>query len=163
MTAEHIIPVCGGVGTGPTRLAAFDRALASAGASNANLVPLSSIVPPAATVVRRKLNNDDYRFGDRLYCVLAECSAVHPGESAWAGLAWAIDLGGGGGVFVEAHGISEDEVRAYLRDTVDAMIEDRPSMEFSEVSYEVIGTTYEEAPTCALVIAAVGSASWLDG
>jgi arginine decarboxylase len=45
------IHIASGVGTGPTKMAAFDSALQAAGAANYNLIRLSSIVPPGSRII----------------------------------------------------------------------------------------------------------------
>ena len=44
------IAVTSGIGSGPTKLAAFDTALGKAGAANFNLIPISSVVPIGSIV-----------------------------------------------------------------------------------------------------------------
>ena len=85
-----MIRVSRGTGSGPTRLAAFDRALQDAGLANYNLIRLSSVIPPNA-VVREvsSLDSAAATHGDAAYCVYADAYASTPGEEAWAGVAWA--------------------------------------------------------------------------
>lgn len=143
---------------GASELAAFDRALAVGGAADVNLIALSSIVPPRATVRRGVV--EGVAFGDRLYCVIARHGAGWAGEEAWAGIAWALDREGRGGVFAEAHGSDEDSVRADLTDTVQEMLALRPALDFGAVETEVVGGVCEGSPVCALVLAAVKAEPW---
>ena len=83
-----------------------------------NLIVLSSVVPEGATVVRGVAAPGEFRVGDRLFCVMAEQRVSEPGAEAWAGLGWATDTEGRGGLFVEAHGHSEQQVRFDLEQTL---------------------------------------------
>lgn len=145
---------------GPTPLAAFDRALQVGGVHDTNLIVLSSVVPVGASVVMGRAEEGEFRIGDRLYCVMAEQRASEPGAEAWAGLAWAVDANGAGGLFVEAHGHSEHQVRFDLEQTLDAIVADRPSLEVGDRGLEIVGSTCEGQPVCALVMAIFESAPW---
>jgi len=80
------IRVVFGRGTGPTEVAAYDAALAAANLHNYNLSPLSSVVPPGATVRHVGTAPPELgRIGDRVYAV--EASAVGE-DRAVAALAW---------------------------------------------------------------------------
>jgi arginine decarboxylase len=144
----------------PTSLAAFDRALQAGGVQDTNLLSLSSVVPVGATVVRESADREEFVVGDRLYCVMAEQRCVEPGEEAWAGLGWVLDLDGRGGLFVESHGRSEHHVRLDLATTLEAMISDRPYLNLGDMDFEVIGLACERDPVCALVMAIYESAPW---
>lgn len=50
--ADGVIHISTGVGTGPTELAAYDAALAAANVHDYNLVAVSSVIPPGATLRR---------------------------------------------------------------------------------------------------------------
>ncbi len=150
-------------GAGPTPLAAFDRALQQGNVHDTNLIVLSSVVPVGATVVRELPQPGEFRVGDRLYCVMAEERTVEPGSEAWAGLAWATDINGGGGLFVEAHGASEHFVRWELEMTINALLKDRPYMETGPVDMEVIGIACESDPVCAMVMCVYEPGAWGDG
>ena len=83
------IRITSGTGSGPTKLAAFDSALLAAGIGNYNLVPLSSVIPPGASIVRDVPVDNDIEWGHRLYVVMAAQHETDPGLEAWAGLGWA--------------------------------------------------------------------------
>ncbi len=155
------VRVYGATGTGPTPLAAFDRALQVGGVHDTNLIVLSSIIPPDSEVVRKTSHRSEFPVGDRLYCVMAEERCHEPGGEAWAGLAWAIDQGGQGGIFVEAHGRSDHHVSFELEATIEALLADRDYWEPGEVEFEISGIACEGAPVCALVMAVYESAPWL--
>ena len=154
------VRVFSAVASAATPLAAFDRALQAGGVHDTNLIPLSSVVPAGANVVRATADRSEFRIGDRLYCVLAEERCVDPGSEAWAGIGWALDLDGQGGVFVEAHGHSEHHVRFELETTLRTLLEDRPYLRTDRIDTEVIGLTCEREPVCALVMAIYETAPW---
>jgi len=79
------IRVVSGTGTGPTTTAAHDAALLSAGVGNHNLVTVSSVVPPGATVETVETAPALGETGDRLTAVQARSV----GERAAAALSWA--------------------------------------------------------------------------
>jgi arginine decarboxylase len=155
------IRVFAGAAEGPTPLAAFDRALQVGDVHDTNLIVLSSVVPAGATVVRGTAEPDEFRVGDRLYCVMAEQRAIEPGAEAWAGLGWAVDAGGRGGLFVEGHGHSEHQVRFDLEQTLDALVGDRPWLASATKNFEVAGTPCDGHPVCALVMAIYEPGAWL--
>ena len=105
------IYVAPGIGTGPTKLSAFDAALNDAGVANYNLIRLSSVIPPNATIVatdptiRPQAIPGDW--GDRLYVVMAEKRVDTPNTEAWAGIGWVQDKASNKGLFVEHEGESE--------------------------------------------------------
>jgi len=82
------IMVSRAVGRGPTPLGAFDAALRSAGVENYNLIQLSSVIPPKASVERGRFSARPSQYGDRLYVVMAHHEVTRAGEEAWAGLGW---------------------------------------------------------------------------
>src|SRR6476620_11161811 len=95
------IPLIAGVGVGSTLLSAFDDALRACGVLNYNLIPLSSVIPPASTVVplaRYFANPDEH--GHRLYVVKAEMRSEEVGTQIGAGIGW-YQWGDDRGVFVE--------------------------------------------------------------
>jgi len=154
------IRVFSAAGTGPTPLAAFDRALQAGGTHDTNLIVLSSVIPQGADVVRETAAPGEFKVGDRLFCVMAEQRASEPGAEAWAGLAWATDDAGAGGLFVEAHGHSEHQVRWDLEQTLDAIVSDRPYWTVGDQDLEVVGATCDGHPVCSLVMAIYESVPW---
>jgi arginine decarboxylase len=179
------ITVRSAVGRGPTSLAAFDAALASAGVANFNLIRLSSVIPPGSIVaaepaafvqtdestsVRSAANVVDLRsapspadvtttWGHRLYAVWAYQSAELLGEEAWAGVAWVQDASDGRGLFVEHEGGSESQVRDELAATLTSISATR-GMSHLEQHSVVVGTRCEGEPVAALVIAPFSSEGW---
>ncbi len=108
-----IINIASGIGTGPTKLSAFDAALHHAGVANYNLIRLSSVIPPETTirVSDKPLKEVPGNWGDRLYVVMAENRVDTPNVEAWAGIGWVQDQKSGKGLFVEHEGSSEMTVR----------------------------------------------------
>lgn len=155
------IQVVGGVGFGPTKLAAFDAALREAGIADRNLVPLSSIVPGGARIVP----SDDRGeapgvWGDRLYVVMAQVRVDTRYEEAVAGLGWIQETETGRGVFVEHVGHTEREVRGDIIATLDALAEGRPAVRFGDPDLAVRTTVCSGEATCAVVAAVFEADPW---
>ena len=153
------ISVSPGIGTGPTPLAAFDAALMAAGVHDYNLIPLSSVIPPGAVLERRRHVAPPEDYGRRLYVVLAHETAADEGSTAAAGLGWVREPGDGRGLFVEAHGGSEDEVRRLIDRTLEAMTAAR-GREYGPVETELVSAQCTGEPVCALVTAVYASVPW---
>ncbi len=153
-----VIRVSRGTGSGPTRLAAFDRALQDAGLADYNLIRLSSVIPPNA-VVREVSSFADAAstHGDAAYCVYADAYASTPGEEAWAGVAWADHRDRtGAGLFVEHSASSEAILYRDLELTLHAMSLSRGN------KYRLAGRVLSSAvcvdhPVCAVVVATYGT------
>ena len=154
------IEVFGAVGSAPTSLAAFDRALQSGGVHDLNLITLSSVIPPACAVVRKKPDVSSAEIGDRLFCVMAREEAIEPGAEAWACIGWALDAEGRGGVFVETHGRSEHEVRSEAESALATLVTDRPYLDLAEQDFHLAGGVCVDEPICAIVLASYETASW---
>jgi arginine decarboxylase len=105
------IRVVWGSATGPTAMSSFDAALAEAGVHDYNLVTLSSVVPPDATVEAVGTAPALGPTGEGLYCVETR-KTLPPGADgeAVAGLGWARDAEGRG-LFYEASGTDSGAVR----------------------------------------------------
>ncbi len=155
------IEVASGVGSGPTKLAAFDAALQSAGVSNFNIITLSSVIPPGTTVksIDEAVTRPDAEWGDRLYLVMAEMRVDQPGQQAWAGIGWTQERESAKGLFVEHEGHDEAEVRHDLEATLTSIAASRDEV-FGPLEYAVQGTVCRDEPACALVVAVYGSAPW---
>lgn len=147
------IHVASGVGTAPTKKAAYDTALADANLHNYNLIPVSSVVPGDAEVVRVERAPDLGPAGNRLHVVEARAYTVGPGTIA-AGIGWT--TGPGPGLFYEAHGDSEDDVATRLEAGLAAGRELR-DWTFDD---EELLVRSADAPTgehtCVVVLAAYG-------
>ncbi len=156
-----IIKLSKGIGSGPTKLAAFDAALNHAGVANYNLLKLSSVIPPATTIERsdKALTNLPGEWGDRLYVVMAEERTNVPNEEAWAGIGWVQDKETGKGLFVEHEGSSERAVREDIKQSLNALMATR-NVDFGDINMEVVGTVCKHAPVCALVVAVYQASDW---
>lgn len=154
------ITIAAATATARTELAAFDRALVAVGAANRNLIRLSSVIPPAATIVHSQ-TNDAGVWGDRLYVVYAEQRASDPGVEAWAGIGWVQDDRTGAGLFVEHEGHAEKQVRDLIAASLEELQVSR-SIEIGVARAVVTGIRCEADPVCALVLVAYGSQSWHD-
>ena len=115
------IIVTSGAASGPTPISAFDHALISAGIANYNLLYLSSIIPPGATIERRRFVAPPAQYGHRLFVVLSRQDARIHGESAWAGLGWVQAPDSGKGLLVEVHGTSRQVVERGIERSLTAM------------------------------------------
>ncbi len=148
-------------GSGPTRLAAFDAALVACGVADLNLIRLSSVIPPASTLVEGPLEpGAQAGHGDLLYCVYADAYASTPGEQAWAGLGWSLrDDGSGAGLFVEHSGFSEAVVRRDLEASLSAMSASRGGR-YTTAGTLVVSAECHDHPVCALAIASYRTQTW---
>jgi arginine decarboxylase len=155
------IRVSRGVGSGPTRMAAFDAALIACGVADFNLIRLSSVIPTGAEVVEGSRDEQHQAgHGDLLYCVYADAYTSTPGELAWAGVAWALRSDGSrGGLFVEHAGLSEALLNRDLRASLESMSASRGGM-YEPPGQSVISAVCVDHPVCALVIAAYRTAAW---
>jgi len=149
------------VGVAPTGLAAFDDALLRVGAANYNLVRLSSVIPPGATLVEYDgaIPTPGGMWGDRLYVVYAEQRASVPGESAWAGIGWVQDPLTGRGLFVEHEGTDEEVVRLDIVASLHQMQAAR-DLDLGEIHLRLAGATCAAEPLCALVLCAYATEQW---
>ena len=160
----HITP---GIGTGPTKLAAFDAALNHAGIANYNLIRLSSVVPPNTDITVHEDGPMPAEimpggWGDRLYVVIAEERVETPNEEAWAGIGWVQEKESGKGLFVEHEGNSETSVRRDIQQSLEALMATR-NVNFGEVQMKVVGKTCTHHPVCAMVVAVYQASDWENG
>lgn len=154
------IHIASGTATGPTELAAFDGALYAAGVANFNLLVLSSVIPPYATVIEHedKIPEIKGEWGDRLYVVKAEYRSSVPGVAAWAGIGWVTDTDGRG-LFVEHEGESKEYVEQQITASLTTLMKTR-GIDFGEIHMKVDGIVCESEPVCATVIAVYKSEIW---
>ncbi len=151
-----------GRGTGPTTLAAFDAALREAGVADRNLIRLSSVIPPGATIDREPSPSGCAgQWGDRLYVVMAEERVERPHEEAWAGIAWCQDPDTGEGLFVEHHGHSQQQVESDLTSSLTSICAGRPARDWSGPHLAITGTVCVDEPVCALAVATFDAEPWV--
>lgn len=156
-----IIKVTQGIGTGPTKLAAFDAALNDAGVANYNLLRLSSVIPPKTKIVtkNKSLKKLPGKWGDRLYVVMAEMRVDTPNTEAWAGIGWVQDKKTGKGLFVEHEGNSKKTVEEDIRQSLQALMATR-NVDFGDIHMKVVGRICKHEPVCALVVAVYQASDW---
>ncbi len=156
-----IIKLSKGIGSGPTKLAAFDAALNHAGIANYNLLRLSSVIPPESQiqVSDKPLKDLPGNWGDRLYVVMAEQRVDTPNAEAWAGIGWVQDKATGKGLFVEHEGNSEKTVRRDIKQSLEALMATR-NVDFGPIHMEVVGKTCTHLPVCAMVVAVYQASDW---
>lgn len=147
------------IGSGSTKLSAFDAALHHAGVSNYNLIRLSSVIPPKSKIIRKEKTKPTGAWGDRLYVVMAEMRVDTPNQEAWAGIGWVQDHKTGKGLFVEHEGNSEKAVRKDIRASLEALMATR-NIDFGDIHMEVVGKTCTHMPVCALAVAVYESSAW---
>ena len=153
------IPLARGRGEGATELAAFDAALVDAGVADRNLIALSSVLPPGSAVERvERIADAPGRWGDRLYCVLAEARTSEPGAEVWAGIGWVQDEAGRG-LLVEHHAAGERGLRALIGASLRGLGENR-NLVFPRTGSLIAGARCSGTPVCALVIAAFEAEGW---
>jgi arginine decarboxylase len=154
------IPVVRATGTGGTTLSAFHEALVAVDLGHYNLVRLSSVIPPRTGVdATGKAPVPVGQWGDRLYCVYAEQRAASLGEQAWAGIGWVQRHDGGGGLFVEHEGNSEEFVTHAIRTSLRDLVAGRED-EFTPPEWVLNGAVCTGEPVCSLVVAAYETAPW---
>jgi arginine decarboxylase len=156
-----LIHVSAGTGSGPTKLAAFDLALQSAGVANYNLIRLSSIVPPNSKIISHQgaVPKLPGNWGDRLYVVMADHRVDTPNAEAWAGIGWVQNEQKGEGLFVEHESASESTVKLDIEQSLHSLMASR-KMEFGPINMKISGITCLNSPVCALVIATFQSSNW---
>lgn len=161
------IPLVAGVGYGSTLLSAFDDALRACGVLNYNLIPLSSVIPPGATVVpleRYTPSRDEH--GHRLYVAKADMRSDQAGQHVGAGIGW-YQWGDGRGVFVEHEAI--DSTRAAVANEMDYRIcqslfdlcvARNVPFEMERLRSKRVYAEVGDRPTCGLVLAVFQSEGW---
>ncbi|MGQ4599161.1 pyruvoyl-dependent arginine decarboxylase [Nocardia sp. R6R-6] len=160
LPAPLTIEVGATTGVGSTAMSAFDAALRGLGVGEANLIRLSSVIPPRATVERIGRVRKPIAWGDRLYCVYAARHVDRRGASAAAGIGWALrDDGSGAGLFVEHEAETAEEVTALIRASLADMTRHRGDG-FGPVQLCTVDTTCTGDPACALVLAAYHTSPW---
>ena len=159
-----IIRVSTGIGTGPTKLAAFDSALHKMGIENFNLIVLSSVIPPGSEilVIKDKPKKVAGKWGDRLYLVMAEARVDTPNQEAWAGIGWVQNKKTGKGLFVEHEGSSKDSVRQDITASLSALVKTRRSTEFGKINMVVNGAICKYKPICVAVTATYMTTPWIE-
>ena len=158
--ATLTIEVGAATATGATEVAAFDAALRELGVGEANVIRLSSVIPPRSQVRRAARVGKPIEWGDRLYCVYALGHATATGAATAAGIGWVqLTDGSGAGLFVEHHGESTGQVEELIHASLTEMTAAR-SGRFGPVRLATAQTRCTGRPACALVLAAYEAAGW---
>ena len=148
------------VGVGSTRISAFDAALRELGVGEANLIRLSSVIPPHATIERTRRVRRPIAWGDRLYCVYAVEFADTEGATAAAGIGWSVRAdSSGAGLFVEHEAETAREVDQLIHLSLTEMTAARAGV-FGPVCTSTVAATSDGRPTCALALAAYHTTGW---
>ncbi|MBU6996254.1 MAG: hypothetical protein HXS41_00390 [Theionarchaea archaeon] len=131
------IQIVWGTGKGTTPLSSFDLALAEAGISNFNLIPLTSVIPRGATVEKTHeyVNRCNRNPGDIVYVVMARKIMKGPCRIS-AGLGWRQSEEGG--ILLEEEGEARDEVAARLDSGLKEMVAARRWTWNSPADFQVI-------------------------
>lgn len=144
------IAVVWGTGDAATPLTAFDAALDEAGLADYNLLGLSSIAPPGATVATPGTLERSFGVGDPVATVLADATSEESGGAVAAGLGWV--LSPRGGVFMEASG----ETAESCREDLEAMLADvRSQRDWDWTAEETVVREHLVEDVGAAVVAAV--------
>lgn len=169
------IKVVSAIGTGDTKLAAFDNALQNMGVSNYNLIYLSSIIPPQSKVTKiGKYITPPQEFGHKLYVVRADVRSNTSGEAIAAGVGW-YQLEDGRGFFVEHSNkeklvqdnrvLTTQELLDITRDEITTTLHDmckfrNISFDSNNVRTAISSTEVKDKPMCALAMAVYESEGW---
>jgi arginine decarboxylase len=153
-----------GIGTGTTKLSAFDAALNQAGIANYNLIRLSSVIPPNTEITVHENASIPAEvmpggWGDRLYVVMAEQREEQLNAEAWAGIGWVQEKESKKGLFVEHEGASEESVRSDIKNSLEQLMATR-NVDFGQINMKVIGKKCEGDPICAMAVAVYQSSDW---
>jgi arginine decarboxylase len=148
------IRIVWGTGAGPTALAAYDAALAEANVHEFNLLRLSSVIPPHATIERAGTAPALGTVGDRLSVV--EASATTRSGEASAALGWA-RRANGSGIFYEDEGEAAPEtVIDRLADGLAAGVDlrsgsfEEPDVQTISVDVDDVDDTYASVAVLAV-------------
>ena len=150
---ERNIFIVATAGVGCTPKSAFDDALFHGGIHNFNLIPLSSVIPPEASIIVTETYTGEIMPGTMQPVVMAHYSSEKPGQVISAGIGW--KLASEGGVFVEISGPWDGKTtEAKLEASVDELARRRQNWNWLQPSQtQVMETTVEDKAACALVCA----------
>jgi len=124
-----------GVGTHKEELRSFELALRDAGIEKANLVHVSSILPPRCKIVSRTQGLKELTPGGITFCVLARCSTNEPRRLIVASIGCAIPSDRNQYGYLSEHhayGQTEKEAGDYAEDLAAAMLASTLGIEFDE-------------------------------
>jgi arginine decarboxylase len=123
------------VGTHKEELRSFELALRDAGIEKANLVHVSSILPPRCKIISRTQGLKELIPGGITFCVLARCSTNEPRRLIVASIGCAIPSDRNQYGYLSEHhayGQTEKEAGDYAEDLAAAMLASTLGIEFDE-------------------------------
>ena len=147
LATPDIYTLVAGTGEGSVPLVAFDRALLAAGVGNLNLLKVSSILPPSATLLPR-IGIAPGSLVPIAYGTI--CSQV-PGESIAAAVGIGIPPSGYGVIMEYSGRVSETEAR----DTVNRMVVEALTVRRLEAAQIVVKSTEHRVEACGCAFAGV--------
>jgi len=128
-----------GVGVHREKLASFELALRDAGIAKFNLVPVSSIFPPACKVIARKLALAKMKPGQIVYCVMSKNETNEPHRLIAASIGLAVPADKHQYGYIAEHhsfGQTEREAGDYAEDLAAGMLATTLGVPFDpEVDY----------------------------
>ncbi len=129
-----------GVGKHRNRLQSFELALRHAGIEKANLVRVSSILPPGCRILSRKKGLERLKPGEITFIVLAEASTNEPSRLVGAGIGLAQPARGEQYGYISEHhgfGMREKALADFVEDMAATMLATTLGIEFDpETAYD---------------------------
>lgn len=156
VATDGVIHISTGVGAGPTELAAYDAALAAANVHDYNLVTVSSVIPPGATVRQVDEIPPLGAAGGRVFVV--EAVAIGAGDVPLAAVLGWTDRDGQG-LFYEATGSDLPVVRERVDEGIAAGCRLRGWQVSPILRVEAVAPPTDEAVHAAVCIATYGGAT----
>lgn len=129
-----------GVGRHHNRLQSFELALRSAGIEKANLVRVSSILPPGCRIISRTEGLTRIKSGQVTFVVLAEASTDEPSRLVGAGIGLAQPAEPARYGYISEHhgyGMKEERIADLVEDMAASMLASTLGIEFdAETAYD---------------------------
>ena len=122
-----------GVGISNTELGSFEEALRDAGIAYCNLVYVSSIFPPGATLIKREEGVKELSPGQIVFTVLARMGSCEPSRRIAASVGLAIPKDKSGHGYLSEHhsyGQGKQEAGDYSEDLAASMLASTLGLEF---------------------------------
>jgi arginine decarboxylase len=148
-----------GIGTGSTKLNAFDNALLNAGIGNFNLLQTSSIIPPKAKIIyltRNKANKILPKIGSVVPTVYSYIYGEKKGSKIVAilGLGIPKDYKNHNGVIVEFVGnnITQNEAKKICRKMIEDAFKTR-NLEIEKIQFIEADSLVNKKYTCVIAAA----------
>ena len=153
------IILTGGIGTGSTKLNAFDNALLNAGIGNFNLSPVSSVIPPKAKIIYLAKNSSEKLLPKTGSIVPVVYSCIYGkklGERITAALALGIpkDYENYNGLIFEfaAKDITKNKAERICKEMVEEAFQVRNS-KIEKILFTSTDCIVKEKITCVVTIA----------